>query len=39
MADYTTLTDSELMVLLNEGKQDAFKQVYDRYYALLFVHA
>lgn len=39
MADYTSLTDTELITLLHQGEHNAFKHVYERYYALLFFHA
>lgn len=39
MVDYTILSDHQLIVLLRERDQIAFKEVYERYWALLFNHA
>ncbi|HWW43281.1 RNA polymerase sigma factor, partial [Pedobacter sp.] len=32
-------TDQELFVLLQQGQQIAFAEIYNRYNALLFIHA
>jgi RNA polymerase sigma-70 factor (family 1) len=39
MAAYSAYTDQELLVFLKEGRQAAFTEIYDRYHALLFIHA
>jgi len=39
MAEYHKFTDQELAALLKEGNQAAFVEIYDRYYALLYVFA
>jgi len=39
MPDYRKLTDPELILLLKEGDQMAYTQIYDRYQTLLFLHA
>jgi RNA polymerase sigma-70 factor (family 1) len=39
MIDYSRHTDQQLMTLLKEGDHDAYAQLYDRYFQLLFVYA
>ena len=39
MAAYSIYTDQELLAFLKEGRQAAFTEIYDRYHALLFIHA
>lgn len=39
MADYSTLSDPELLSLLRAGDRIAFSEVYKRYWPLLFRHA
>src|SRR5437016_3337193 len=39
MIDYNQLADQELVVLLNNGDQQAFAQIYDRYKFILHAHA
>jgi len=39
MQDYKTLTDADLTALLKLSDESAFKEIYDRYYFLLFTHA
>ncbi|HMI03987.1 MAG TPA: RNA polymerase sigma-70 factor [Pedobacter sp.] len=39
MAAYNSYTDQELFVLLQQGDQIAFAQIYERYLQLLFRHA
>ncbi|MCR8561977.1 RNA polymerase sigma-70 factor [Mucilaginibacter sp. BJC16-A38] len=39
MADYNTLSDSELLQLLKESDHAAYTEIYQRYFHLLFVHA
>ncbi|WP_316835411.1 RNA polymerase sigma-70 factor [Pedobacter nutrimenti] len=39
MSDYRKLTDQELIILLKQGDQLAYTQIYDRYQTLLFLHA
>ncbi|MEO6524423.1 MAG: RNA polymerase sigma-70 factor [Mucilaginibacter sp.] len=36
---YSTLTDNELIVLLNEGDQLAYTEIYNRYWAVLYSHS
>lgn len=39
MCDYTTLNDNELAVLLKDGDNLAYTEIYNRYNALLYLHA
>lgn len=39
MIDYNRLTDQQLMTLLKESDSNAYAQLYDRYFQLLFVYA
>lgn len=39
MTTYTSFTDQELMTLLKEGNHVAFKEIFDRYNSLLYIHA
>jgi RNA polymerase sigma-70 factor (ECF subfamily) len=39
MADYSVHTDQELLVLLKQGSQAAFAEIYNRYSGLLYVYA
>lgn len=39
MAPYTTLSDAELIVLLQQQDKRAYTVIYERYWALLFRHA
>lgn len=36
---YSKLTDQELAVLLKESDHDAFAEIYNRYWGLLYIHA
>ncbi|MCC8426467.1 RNA polymerase sigma factor [Mucilaginibacter sp. UR6-11] len=36
---YGTYTDNELAVLLKGGDQDAFTEIYNRFFGLLYIHA
>lgn len=38
MLEYKAYTDQQLVVLLKEGKQEAFTEIYDRYWALMYIH-
>lgn len=38
MLEYKAYTDQQLVVLLKEGKQGAFTEIYDRYWALMYIH-
>ena len=39
MASYSTHTDEELVVLLQQNDQAAFREIYDRYWKILFAQA
>jgi len=39
MINYNRYTDQQLMTLLKEGDHNAYAQLYDRYFQLLFVYA
>jgi RNA polymerase sigma-70 factor (family 1) len=39
MADYRSLTDTELIDLLKEGDHAAFTEIYKRYWPLLYAHS
>lgn len=39
MVGYASQTDNELIALIKEGNKDAFSEVYQRYWPLLFRHA
>jgi RNA polymerase sigma-70 factor (ECF subfamily) len=39
MAAYRNFSDNELAVLLREGDQAAFAEIYERYYGVLFIYA
>jgi len=37
--DYKSLTDNELTAFLKSADRDAFSEIYDRYWAVLYLHA
>lgn len=39
MANYSNLSDAELFDLFKSGDHAAYKEVYNRYYAALYIHA
>lgn len=39
MVEYNKFTDQQLAALLKEGDHDAFVEIYDRYYSLLYIFA
>lgn len=39
MANYRSFSDAELVVLLRQGDQAAFTEIYDRYWSLMYAHA
>lgn len=39
MVGYSSQTDNELIALIKEGSKDAFSEIYQRYWPLLFRHA
>ncbi len=36
---FSSYTDNELLSLLRESNLDAYREVYDRYHARLYIHA
>lgn len=38
-ANYNTLSDKELLVFLKEESQNAFAEIYHRYWSLMYMHA
>ena len=39
MAEYKELPDTELAALLQQGDREAYTEIYNRYYAALYIHA